>query len=121
MGGGALIRASACLGRSPEGDEGGTGNCNAPDESFAILPLKLLTVWCRDVKHGKGAGDIEEQGSKGEVSAGATPIVKYAVSGNGHHRVTVSSSYLLPDPNTLTPGSSMESSSLPSFKNRSGL
>ena len=44
-----------------------------------VLYFELLTNWDGDVKHGKRAGDIEEQGSKGEMSAGASPLIEHRV------------------------------------------
>jgi hypothetical protein len=52
------------------------GNHNAPDETFSVLCLELLTDWCRDIEHGKRAGDVKEQGSKSEVSARAKPTTE---------------------------------------------
>jgi hypothetical protein len=63
---------------------GGVGNHNAPDETFLVLYLELLTNWCRDVKHGKRAGNVKEQCSKSKVPARANSANECAASGMGH-------------------------------------
>ena len=52
------------------------GDRNAPNETFDILCLKLLAGWYRDVKYGKRGGDVKEQGSKSEMSAGTNPVTE---------------------------------------------
>ena len=96
------------------------GNQHVPDETLVVLYFEFLTNWDGDVKHGERASDIEEQGSKGEMSAGTSPLVKHRGSENGHCQIAVPSAHLLPDPNTISSGFPMELSSFPSFKNRSG-
>ena len=84
-----------------------------------VLYFELLTDWDGDVKHGKRAGNVEEQGSKGKMSAGTNPSIEYRVQGMCF-QASVPSTHLLPDPNTLSSGFPMEQSSFPSFRNRSG-
>ena len=105
--------------RQPITEEDGSA-ADAPDETFLVLCLELFTDWCRDIEHGKRAGDVKEQGSKSEVLTRADPTIEYIASGNGHHQVTRLSTYLLPDPNILSSGSLTELSSTPSLRNRSG-
>ena len=52
----------------------GTVIHNTPEETFVILPIKLFINGCRNVKHRKSAGDIEEQGSECEVLSGTGPV-----------------------------------------------
>ena len=103
-------------------DDVGIGNHNPPHESFLVRCLKFLAHRCRNVEYGKRAGDVEEQGSESELSAGTNPVIGCVATalGNVHHQVTVPIAYLLPDPNTLSSGSATELSSLPSLRNRSG-
>ena len=69
--------------RQPITEEDGSA-ADAPDETFLVLCLELFTDWCRDIEHGKRAGDVKEQGSKSEVSARANSANECVASGNGH-------------------------------------
>lgn len=51
-----------------------TGNHNAPEEMFVKPRFKLFVGGCRNVKHGKSAGDVEEQSSECEVPARTGPV-----------------------------------------------
>ena len=39
-----------------------------------VLPLEFFVNGCRNIKHGKYAGDVEEQGSECEVFPGTGPV-----------------------------------------------
>ena len=90
MGVGAFRQTSARFQRGRESGEAKIGNRNVPDETFLVLYLKLFPNWCQNIEYGKRAGDVEEQGSKSEISARTNPMIeRVAASENSYHQVMV--------------------------------
>ena len=56
---------------------------DVPDVRFVELGLQLLADRRFDIKHGEGASDVEEQGSKSEPPSWTHPVKE-----SGHTKVS---------------------------------